>query len=58
MSWCAIAAIYRQSGSMVVEVAQEHNETHDHLYISQHTPLPNSVLSMLLESINGENDSI
>lgn len=43
---------------MVVEVAQEHNETHGRLDISQHTPVPNSVLRMLLESINGENESI
>lgn len=43
---------------MVVEVAQEHNETHGRLDISQHTPVPNSVLRMLLMSINGENESI
>lgn len=42
---------------MVVEVAQEHNETHGRLDISQHTPVPKSVLGMLLESINGENES-
>lgn len=43
---------------MVVEVTKEHNETHGHSDVSQHSPLPNNVLSMLLESINGENESI